>query len=123
MLILVAAFVLLSAALYAWGIWVERRHGTLIYRLAARGVLVGIVFGLGGLSWALWRIDHAEEAARMVDPTAAAAQLAGAISGTVAMAAIPVALGNLILLGCIVVFVLGTTRHRLDKDEVDTRRS
>jgi len=107
------ALVPFSVALYAWGIWVARRHPGRIYQLAARGVLVGIVFGLGGLAFAEWRLAQAQEAARGADPANAAVELARAISKTVVLAAVPISLGNLILLACIVVFVLGTVaRHK-----------
>jgi hypothetical protein len=115
--VLLAALLLCFTALYVWGIWVARRQREWLYRLAARCVPVGVVFGMGGVSWALWRVARAEEAARAGDPSAAAAQLAAAISGTVALAAVPIALGSLILIACTVVFVLGTARRPVRSDE------
>jgi hypothetical protein len=104
-----AAFVIVTLSLYAWGRWVSRRHGTLVFRLAARGVLLGAVLTLTGAALAMHQLPHTDDAAS--PSTHNAESYARSVSGAFGTAAWPVALGNLLLLACVVVLAVGTARR------------
>lgn len=107
--LVLGAAVVLTLALYGWGRWVVRRHGRLSYRLAAHGILLGACAALGGALWALQRLS----AARALPPEApgAAAQYAQGVSQAFRVAALPIGLGNLVVLVSIVVLLVGTLRR------------
>lgn len=107
--IMLAVSLVLCVVLYAWGRWVSRRRRGLVFRVAARGTLVGAVLALAGVAWAMRQLAAASGASS--SPVAGAAtQLADQISQTFTMAALPVGLGNLILLASLTVLVVGTLR-------------
>ncbi len=83
---------------------------TLAFRIAARGVLVGGVLVLAGAAWAMRQVAITGELSAS-GSSSDAVQYAQGISGAVARAALPIGLGNLILLASVVVLVLGTLRR------------
>lgn len=54
-----AAFLVLILGLYAWGAWVVRKHATLLFRLATRGILLGAVLNLLGAALAIDLLSRA----------------------------------------------------------------
>ena len=100
-----AAFAALIAV-YLWGLWVARRQATLVFRIAARGALLGGILTLAGAAWAMRQVASAAESA------SDAAQYAQAISGAFARAALPIGIGNLTLLASVVVLAVGTLRRK-----------
>jgi hypothetical protein len=104
-----AASLAVVIALYLWGTWVARRQATPLFRLAARGVLAGGVLALVGAGWAMRQVAIANGAVPS-DSSSDATRYAQGISDAFARAALPIGLGNLILLACIVVLAVGTLR-------------
>jgi len=104
-----AASVAVVIALYLWGLWVARRQATLVFRIAASGVMVGGGLALAGFVWAMQQAANARELAS--SSAGDAVRYAQGISGVFAVVALPIGLGNLILLASIVVLAVGTLRR------------
>lgn len=113
---LALAVVLVSTfALYAWGMWVSRRQRHPVYRGAARGVLLGVVIALAGATFALRRLESVRGGAVGSGSAADATAYARGVSSSFGLAAIPIALGNLILVASLTVLLVGTLRTASDK--------
>lgn len=105
-----AASFAVVVAVYLWGLWVARRQAALIFHIAARGALFGGVLALAGAGWAMRQLATAAD----ISPSTSssdATRYAQGISDAFARAALPIGLGNLILLASVVVLVVGTLRR------------
>ena len=100
----------LAFALYAWGRWVTRRQRAPVFRFATHGIWVGTSLALAGALWAVRRLADVSETLAPTAASDAAAQHAEQISRTVGIAALPVGLGNLVLLASVIVLIAGTLR-------------